>query len=141
MTQLTEIFESVVDWVNELGYTAVVGAMPPHDGIAMQISTGATDTTFFNKTLVVGLSIVINGKNESQEYALEALNYIHRELTMTKEYPSGNGWAIQDIRTDSFPNYIGREDAQFLYGSAIRVRAYVFEQQIKPIPPTEQQIT
>lgn len=139
MTQLTEIFESVVDWVNSLGHAAVVGAMPPHNGIAMQISTGATDTTFLDKTLVVGLSIIINGKNESQSTALDELNEIHQSLVMTKDYPSGDGWQIVDIRTDSFPNYIGREDSQFLYGSAIRVRAHVFNR--TPITPNHTPIT
>ena len=125
MNQLTAIFEAVVDKVISLGYNAIVGALPPHNGVAMQISTGATDTTFLNKTLVVGLSIIINAKNESQQTALDELNAIHTALTMTKEYPSGTDWQIGDIRTDSFPNYIGREDSQYLYGSAIRVRAHV----------------
>ena len=132
MTQLTEIFESVVDLVNKNGFTAVVGAMPPHNGIAMQISTGATDTTFLDKGLVIGLSVVINAKNESQQTALNELNEIHKALVMTKEYPSGSLWTIQDIRTDSFPNYIGREDAQYLYGSAIRVRAHIVKQITHP---------
>ena len=136
MTQLTNVFEAVVDWVINLGYSAVIGAMPPHNGIALQISTGATDTTFLDKTLVVGLSIVINAKNESQQTALDELNDIHQTLVMAKEYPNGSGWAIQDIRTDSFPNYIGREDSQYLYGSAIRVRAHIFnEPEPTPITP------
>ena len=103
----------------------VVGAMPPHNSLAAQVTTGATDTTYLNKGIEIGLSIVLNGKHESQQTVCDTLNLIHQSLTMTKDYPSTDDYQIVDIRTDSFPNYIGREDNQFLYGSAFRVRAFI----------------
>lgn len=127
MTSMTSVFDAVVKMVADLNLYAspIVGAMPTENGIAMQISTGANDTTFLEKDIVVGFSVVLNGKHSSQQKVLDDLNKAHEALTMTKDYPSGDHWQVCDIRSDSLPNYIGREDNQYLYGSALRVRAYL----------------
>ena len=116
MNAITEVFDAFMDMVDSVHSPSVcvIGAMPPHNGYAAQITTGATDTTYLDKGIEIGLSIVLNGKNE-----------IHQSLTMTKDYPSTGDYQIVDIRTDSFPNYIGREDNEYLYGSAFRVRAFI----------------
>lgn len=164
MNPITQVFDAVLEMIHEysindaalvgtldVGYTdvgtptnvysdVIVGAMPPHNGIAAQISTGATDTTFLNKGLEIGLSVILNGKHEDQLTALDTLNKIHQSLTMTKEYPKFDSFQIVDIRTDSYPNYIGREDNEYLYGSALRVRAFIKQQQfaapVTPFDPT-----
>lgn len=131
MTSMTSVFDAVVKMVADLKLYAspIVGAMPADNGIAMQISTGANDTTFLEKDIVVGFSVVLNGKHSSQQTVLDDLNKAHEALTMTKDYPSDTDWQICDIRSDSLPNYIGREDNQYLYGSALRVRAYIMKGQ------------
>ena len=127
MNAITEVFDDFMDMVDSVlsPSVCVIGAMPPHNGYAAQISTGATDTTYLDKGIEIGLSIVLNGKNESQSVVCDTLNEIHKSLTMTKDYPSTDDYQIVDIRTDSFPNYIGREDNEYLYGSAFRVRAFI----------------
>ena len=149
MTAVTQVFEAVLDMIThfsvrdasevgsaEVGVAIVgkdpivysnviVGAMPPHNGVAAQVSTGATDTTFLNKGLEIGLSIVLNGKHENQQTVYDTLNFIHESLVMTKDYPNTDDFQIVDIRTDSLPNYIGREDNEYLYGSALRVRGFI----------------
>lgn len=140
MNAITQVFDAFMDMVDAVlnpptatkgadpeppHAPCVVGAMPPHNGYAAQISTGATDTTYLNKGIEIGLSIVLNGKNESQSVVCDTLNEIHKSLTMTKDYPNTGDYQIVDIRTDSYPNYIGREDNEYLYGSAFRVRAFI----------------
>lgn len=127
MNAITEVFDAFMDMVDSVlsPSVCVIGAMPPHNGYAAQITTGATDTTYLDKGIEIGLSIVLNGKNESQSAVCDTLNEIHQSLTMTKDYPSTGDYQIVDIRTDSFPNYIGREDNEYLYGSAFRVRAFI----------------
>lgn len=127
MNATTEVFDAFMDMVDTILSPAVcvIGAMPPHNGYAAQISTGATDTTYLDKGIEIGLSIVLNGKHESQQTVCDTLNLIHQSLTQTKQYPKNNDFQIVDIRTDSFPNYIGREDNEYLYGSAFRVRAFI----------------
>ena len=127
MNAITEVFDAFMDMLSALNLyaTPIIGAMPPHNGIATQITTGATDTTYLDKGIEIGLSIVLNGKHESQQTVCDTLNLIHQSLTQTKQYPKNNDFQIVDIRTDSFPNYIGREDNEYLYGSAFRVRAFI----------------
>lgn len=127
MNAITEVFDAFMDMLSNLNLyaTPIIGAMPPHNGIAAQITTGATDTTYLDKGIEIGLSIVLNGKHESQQTVCDTLNLIHQSLTQTKQYPKNNDFQIVDIRTDSFPNYIGREDNEYLYGSAFRVRAFI----------------
>lgn len=137
MNAITKVFDAVMDLITALDLYAipVIGAMPPENGIAAQISTGATDTTFLNKGVEIGLSIVLNAKHASQQTALDTLNLIHQSLIMRKNYPNTDEYQIVDIRTDSFPNYIGREDKQYLYGSALRVRAFI--KVVEPTPDPE----
>ena len=132
MNAITEVFDDFMDMVDSVlsPSVCVIGAMPPHNGYTAQISTGATDTTYLDKGIEIGLSIVLNGKNESQSVVCDTLNEIHKSLTMTKDYPSTDDYQIVDIRTDSFPNYIGREDNEYLYGSAFRVRAFIKQERI-----------
>ena len=127
MNAITQVFDAFMDMVDSVlsPSVCVIGAMPPHNGYAAQITTGATDTTYLDKGIEIGFSIVLNGKNESQSVVCDTLNEIHQSLTMTKDYPSTDDYQIVDIRTDSFPNYIGREDNEYLYGSAFRVRAFI----------------
>jgi hypothetical protein len=138
MNAITQVFDAVMDLIAALDLyaTPIVGALPPSNGIAAQISTGATDTTFLNKGIEIGLSIVVNAKHPSQQTALDTLNNIHKSLVMRKTYPSTDAYQIVDIRTDSFPNYIGREDNEYLYGSALRVRAYIKNVPTPPDPET-----
>lgn len=127
MNAITQVFDAFMDMVDSVlsPSVCIIGAMPPNNGYAAQVSTGATDTTYLDKGIEIGLSIVLNGKNESQSVVCDTLNEIHQSLTMTKDYPSTDDFQIVDIRTDSFPNYIGREDNEYLYGSAFRVRAFI----------------
>ena len=127
MNAITQVFDAFMDMLSALNLYAmpIIGAMPPHNGIAAQITTGATDTTYLDKGIEIGLSIVLNGKHESQQTVCDTLNLIHQSLTQTKQYPKNNDFQIVDIRTDSFPNYIGREDNEYLYGSAFRIRAFI----------------
>ena len=127
MNAITQVFDAFMDMVDSVlsPSVCVIGAMPPHNGYAAQITTGATDTTYLDKGIEIGLSIVLNGKHESQQTGCDTLNLIHQSLTQTNQYPKNNDFQIVDIRTDSFPNYIGREDNEYLYGSAFRVRAFI----------------
>lgn len=107
--------------------TIVIGSLPPNNGITMTLSTGSPQTTFVNKGIPYELSIVCNGKHTDAQVVSDALNGIHQALTQTKNYPSTDLYQITDIETVSAPNYIGREENnQILYGSILRVKAYVF---------------
>jgi hypothetical protein len=51
------------------------------------------------------------------------MNRIHQEITMLREYPSGDDWNIVDITTLTEPQIIGREDNNaWLMASALNVK-------------------
>lgn len=127
MSSLQEIFTNVVTLAQAaVSPSIVAGALPPLDGVAMAISTGATDDTMLDKGLKQQISIVINSKSSDQQNALEWLALIHEALTMTESYPTGTNWQITNIESSELPTYIDREqNNQYLYGSAVRVYYYV----------------
>ena len=138
MSVQNDIFEAVIELAEaaiappkksgSVTPSILIGAMPAKNGIAMQISTGAPATTFINKGMPYEFTLVLNGKGASQKTVSDKLNAIHIALTQAKTYPSAAAYQITDIETVATPSYIGREeDKQYLYGSSLRVKAYIFK--------------
>ena len=126
---INEIIDAVMDLADATNpyATLVRGPLPPNNGIAIYMATGNPDTTFLNKRIVYDFSLTLNGKNASQQAVAAALNKIHTALTTTKNYPVTDNWEICDIETIALPSYLNREEnKQYLYGSSLRVRAYIY---------------
>ena len=135
MAELTSIFDRVLNAVIDMAQATdpyadiVVGSLPANNGLSMTYTTGGPMSTDFKKGISYEMSVVLNGKHSSQSAVLEALAAIHRELTRTKIYPRDVDYQINDIATISAPVYLEREqntNAQWLYGSSLRVRFYYF---------------
>ena len=135
MAELTSIFDRVLNAVIDMAQATdpyadiVVGSLPADNGLSMTYTTGGPMSTDFKKGISYEMSVVLNGKHSSQSAVLEALAAIHRELTRTKIYPRDVDYQINDIATISAPVYLEREqntNAQWLYGSSLRVRFYYF---------------
>lgn len=126
---INDIFEAVIALAETAsGKTIRVGALPANNGYAMQIASGAPATTFMTKGLCMEFSIVLNGKHTSQKTVSDTLNKIHLALTQAKTYPNDTTYQITDIETTSTPSYLDREeDKQYLYGSSLRVKAFIFK--------------
>lgn len=102
----------------------VIGSDPPINGICM-VSTGSPRSTFRDMDTDWTLSVLLNGKNASQQAVSEALNAIHRFMTLRKDFPHGNGWQVYAITTQASPRLIGREqNNQWIYGSSLQVKFY-----------------
>ncbi len=107
-------------------YNVVIGALPANESISFAIGAGAPQTTFQSKSKPYELDIVVNGKSFDPEAISDALNNIHKALTMTKTYPSTAQYQITDIDTISTPNYLSlEENGQTLYASSIRVKFWL----------------
>lgn len=103
--------------------TIIIGALPADESISFAIGAGAAQTTFLTKSKPYEIDLVVNGKSFDAEAISDALNEIHAALTMTKSYPSTDGYQITDIETISTPNYLAiEENGQILYGSSLRVK-------------------
>lgn len=133
MAILTDVLGAVVDMMEDeaLGLYAnvVIGPLPPDNGIAVAYSSGAPVGTDFNKGMAWEMDLTLNAKHSDQETALSTLADIHAALTRTKIYPRTEQYQITNIETISGPSYLDREEntaAQWLYGSALRVKFFYF---------------
>lgn len=103
----------------------LIGALPADNGICCTITGGWPEATFIDKGMSYELSLVLNGKHESQQVVSDTLNDIHQALTQTKTYPQTDAYQITNIETTASPSYIEREEnKQYLYGSSLKVRFY-----------------
>lgn len=103
----------------------LIGALPADNGICCTITGGWPEATFIDKGMSYELSLVLNGKHESQQIVSDTLNDIHQALTQTKTYPQTDAYQITNIETTASPSYIEREEnKQYLYGSSLKVRFY-----------------
>ncbi|MBE5795698.1 MAG: hypothetical protein E7323_13570 [Clostridiales bacterium] len=127
MSYTTDILLEVIRLAQETKPFATIrrGALPPDNGICMEIATGAPETTFMDRRSVLGLSLVLNGKHRDLAAVSDALNTIHHALTRMKEYPITEAWQILNISTTSVPHQISREaDGQWLFGSSLDVKFF-----------------
>ena len=139
---INDIITAVIDLMEATDPYAdiVIGALPPDNGIAVYMASGSPNVTFCNKRIVYDFNLTLNGKHASQHTVSTALNAIHAALTTTKDYPDTDYWQICDIETIALPSYLNREqNNQYLYGSSLRVRAYIwsFDDPPEPTPPAE----
>ena len=125
---LNDIIDAVIDMAEALGLYAKItrGALPPDDGLAIYPAVGTPQTTFLTKKHVYDITLTLNGKHKSQQKVSGTLNEIHAALTTTKVFPTHPCWQICDIATVALPSYLDREEnKQWLYGSSLRVRAFI----------------
>lgn len=117
------VFDGVKTLVNALNnYASVlVGSLPADNGICMAASTGSVLQTTLAHGGQYSMDIVLNAKHESQSMCMDTLQTIHEALNKTKTYPTGTDWAVTAIRTNGAPGYLGRDEAQWLYGSGLTV--------------------
>lgn len=124
MSYTTDILLEVIRLAQEIDPFCTIrrGALPPDDGICMEIATGAPETTFLDRRSVLSLSVVLNGKHSDLTKLSRALDAIHHHLNHLNDYPITEAWQMLSISTASVPHQIGRESSgQWLFGSALTV--------------------
>lgn len=137
MSVINDVLIAVIGMMPSEYAPVTIGAMPADNGIACSIANGAPYTTFLNKGMGYQLNVVLNGKHHNQQTVSDALNEIHKALTMTETYPATEDYQITDIETISSPSYLGREEnKQYLYGSSLNVKFFFFKKEDEtPVDP------
>jgi hypothetical protein len=80
---------------------------------------------YLDKNTLVPLDLTINGKHPNLKTLWDRINNIHSALTRKRTYPEGEGWQIVDIKTESLPQVIGREqNNDWLIASGLTVEFY-----------------
>ena len=119
--------EAVMDLIDELGlFTSITrGSLGTGNGLACEIAPSAPDEVYLDKNQYIPLDLTINGKHDNVQTLSESMNRIHQELTMLRQYPSGEDWEIVDISTMTEPQIIGREDNNsWMMASSLIIKIY-----------------
>ena len=92
---MIDIVNEVCDIIeDELDVVPVVGALPPVEGVAVQVSSGSVVAEYFPRTALNRTTLVVNSKSREQGVALQNLIDIHEVLTKRIGYPSTEDWQI-----------------------------------------------
>lgn len=125
MTIINAAVEAVMDLIDGLGLFALItrGALGTGEGLVCEVGPSGPDEVYMDKNQYIILDFTINGKHANLQTLSDDMNRIHQEITMLREYPSGDDWNIVDITTMTEPQIIGREDNNvWLMASALNVK-------------------
>ena len=123
------VFTSILNYLIEQLSTIttlqiVVGNLPPENGFAIQLTSGAP-RMFNTKASTYVLNLVLNGKNSDQQLLIDTLEQMHTLLNQKKDYLNDIEFQITDITTTNAPIYIEKEqNNQYLYGSGLQIKFY-----------------
>lgn len=127
MSAINGVMEAVIQMINDLHpFVAVTrGALPTGHGLTCEVGPTTPLAVHMDKNSVIPLDVTLNGKHPDLRVLSDTMNDIHSALTRARSYPSGEGWQIVDIRNDTLPQIIGREDNNdWLMASSLSVTFY-----------------
>ena len=125
MSIINEAVESVMDLIDALDLFASItrGALGTVNGLCCEVAPTSPEEVYLDKNQYIPIDLTINGKHDDLGTLSEAMNLIHENLTMLKEYPAGTDWHITDIATITEPQVLGRDQAnRWLMASNLSVR-------------------
>ena len=110
---------------NIISKPVVIGSVPPLEGYAVGMVSGAPIETFRTLTTNESFPVLFNGKSADQNSVAADMEKVHRLLTTSKILPFTGEWQVYAIETTASPSLIGREENQnWIYGSSFRVKYY-----------------
>ena len=122
---INQAIEGVMDLIDGLSLFSTItrGALPTETGLCCEIAPSTPQEVYLDKNQYIPIDLTINGKHENLETLSNAMNKIHEDLTMLKQYPAGTDWHIVDIATITEPQIIGRSDNKgWIMASNLSVR-------------------
>lgn len=125
MNIIDEAIAAVIGMMNALTPFATVtrGALPTGNGISCETSAYMNAETYLDKGARIPVSLTLNGKHTDLQTLTDTLNGIHDSLSKVRTsagYPSGTGWQVVDIWTETYPRVIGREpDNRWIMASSV----------------------
>ena len=110
---------------NTTSKPVMVGSVPPLEGYAVGMVSGAPIETFRTLTTNESFPVLFNGKSADQNSVAADMEKVHRLLTTSKILPFTGEWQVYAIETTASPSLIGREENRnWVYGSSFRVKYY-----------------
>ena len=110
---------------NIISKPVMVVSVPPLEGYAVGMVSGAPIETFRTLTTNESFPVLFNGKSADQNSVAADMEKVHRVLTTSKILPFTGEWQVYAIETTASPSLIGREENRnWVYGSSFRVKYY-----------------
>lgn len=110
---------------NIISKPVVIGSVPPLEGYAVGMVSGAPIETFRTLTTNESFPVLFNGKSADQGAVAADMEKVHQLLITSKILPFTDGWQVYAIETTASPSLIGREENRnWIYGSSFRVKYY-----------------
>lgn len=110
---------------NIISKPVMVGSVPPLEGYAVGMVSGAPIETFRTLATNESFPVLFNGKSADQNSVAADMEKVHRLLTTSKILPFTGEWQVYAIETTASPSLIGREENRnWVYGSSFRVKYY-----------------
>ena len=110
---------------NIISKPVMIGSVPPLEGYAVGMVSGAPIETFRTLTTNESFPVLFNGKSADQNSVAADMEKVHRLLTTSKILPFTGEWQVYAIETTASPSLIGREENRnWVYGSSFRVKYY-----------------
>ena len=125
MSIINEAVEAVMNLIDALGLYAEItrGALGSGNSLSCEVGPSSPSATYLDKNQYIPLDLTINGKHSGLQTLSDALNSINENLTMMRDYPSGDSWQIVDISTYTEPQIIGRDGENYwLMASSLSVK-------------------
>lgn len=124
---INQAMSAVVGMTGQLDLFAPIrfGPLGPDAGISIALSPGSPPAYHLDRRCEVRVSLVLNAKHRDMQLVSNTLHHIHDSLSRAPNYPSGEGWQITHILTESMPELIGREPGDmWLFASSLTVTLY-----------------
>lgn len=110
---------------NIISKPVVIGSVPPLEGYAVGMVSGAPIETFRTLSTNESFPVLFNGKSADQNSVAADMEKVHQLLTTSKILPFTDEWQVYAIETTASPSLIGREENRnWVYGSSFRVKYY-----------------
>ena len=112
---------------SNLGYEVVRGTNIPANSLCARWRSNPNEI-YMLKDSYNSMTVLLNGKNASQQTIATALNAIHHYFNKLKQnqIPIGENTQIINIQTSSSPELIGvKENGQWIYASSLTVTYYI----------------
>lgn len=122
MTPLTEFLELLAEAVEKnckLDEKISLKELGKNGGLYVELGTGFTETTYFDKTQVKVIPVLFLCRGADQKRCMEQLESICNYLQRLSDYPKGESFSWLDAEISKEPNKIGRDEGGMYHYSCI----------------------
>ncbi len=98
-----------------------IGQLDAGNSTAMEVAPSSGGECDFSGATDDTLSLLILSKHKNQACCIAALDSVIRQLTRTRNLPSGDSWKVYVAEVATQPNYVTKDGDYWIYSCIISV--------------------